>query len=136
MNRHLCNDRVRVIDKDTHFIITRLSDGLYVRHKTNQTARDMMKCGTIAYFEKLIDDSITADIKRKDAIRKNREELKRIQEAQRRGIPTESCIIQPDKTQPPVRLLRIVPWYRRLWARVAKLWQPKVAVATLDGGRK
>jgi hypothetical protein len=132
MTKRHCNDGVVfVTDRDTRIKVIDHQRKIQINLKPTDAHRVALNAQDTGFFRKLLDDAVTADIQRKEAHKKNKMELKRIEDAQRRGVPVESAIIQPDKTKAPVRFLRIVPWSRRLWAWVKKPFQSRVAVAAI-----
>lgn len=128
-----CNDGTLFVrDRDTVISVLCKKRNIQTKLKPSDAHRAAINNGDVDYFRRILDDAIAADIAKRDAHRKNKEEMKRIEEAQKRGIPVESAIVQPDRTKPPFRLVRIVPWYRRLWALVCRPFTPKVAVAQIE----
>lgn len=118
--RMIENYSIRVADRDFYFLITRKSDGFRLRHKTTSELRAAMSAKSLFAFEKIMDRAIENINRRKYLREKNELELVKIQEAAKNGVPIEDKIYRPDPQKPAVRVLSIMPWYRRVW-RWAKL---------------
>ena len=119
--RTIMNGRIAVRDDDTEFVLVRY-DGLRVTTKSTDKMREMLAAGNAEYFDRLLDDILATEAKRKHHHAKAEQTIKQIQEAAARGIPIEEMIIpNADPNKPPRRIVRIMP----LWKR-AHCWLSRV----------
>ena len=128
MRRHLNDETFFVTDRDTAIVMVCKNRNLRTKIVPNDKHRAALHSNDITYFRRLFDDIVTADIQRKDATKRNKEKLRDIEAAKRRGIPVEQSIVKVGPNQTPVRVVRIMPLWKRCWIWVKNLFSPKAAI--------
>jgi len=126
--RFLIDGALTVKDQDTHFIVKRkLPDGkmIQMRLPTAERHRIAMRNRDIQYFGKALDEALARDQRIAKQKAEADKELAKIREAAMAGIPIEQKIIPPAGKGKPARcVVWIMPWYKRLWRRVKRIFSP------------
>jgi len=109
--RTICGDGYRVINKDTHFIITLEGAKVRVKSPTNEVARTAHAVADIGYFRGVWEDTMAQDAKNKKHAERQMQELKKVEAAAKADIPIEQRLV---KTRAGVkRLVWVMPWWKR-----------------------
>lgn len=129
--RTITGDGFRVVNKDTHFIITRDGAKVRVKQGTNDVARTAHACADIVYFKNVWDETMAQDAKNKKQAERQLTELKKVEAAAKNDIPIEQRIIKtPNGLK---RVVWVMPWWKRALRWLKGMIMPAQVEVPLPG---